>query len=155
MNESNNSKNIFEAVGQSRKIVKQSSLNQKTQEISGLESVSINPAELIDLNPDPEINLILNKMVKVKESFESKLNEIYEDNGLTQMQVESYLNNPSNFSPQDWSKIQTQRDELENQINIVLNKSRKKSTGLHDEKSQQSKDRKAKTLGSRKNWIPM
>jgi hypothetical protein len=118
--------------------------------------VSIQPESLLDLHKDPEINGMLNKMYRMQENIQTKLNEAYDKSGISASQIKNFLNNPSNFSPDIWQKIQGQRDVLEKQIGDVLkNYARKTKKGYAPGSTVNSKERKSKTLGARRNWIPM
>lgn len=155
-------KNIFEAAGKARKPASSqravptppASLPQKIEPLP--EVVKINPDQLLNLHKDPEINMMLNKMARMQEDIRARLNEIYNSSGVSFNQIKNFLDNPSNFPPDVWQKIQSQRDVLEKRIGDVLQSIAKKpKAGPMGMKGEVSKERKSKTLGSRRNWIPM
>lgn len=157
--EDNKYKNIFDAAGQIKKsmdpkvpaspeIIKQDPLSDLI--LTGSE-------ELLNLHGDTEINAMLNKMYRMQQHIQTSLNQIYESAGLSTSQIKNFLNNPSNFPPDIWQKIQGQRDSLEKKIGEVLKVYAKQPKKGHIAKitSEESKERKSKTLGARKKWIPM
>ena len=154
-------KNIFEAAGKAKKPApSKGAVPSPSPKKEGTPPPEVNlnpPKELVDLHRDPEINEMLNKMFSVQENFQTQLNEIYDSSGISTNQIKNYLNNPGNFSPDMWQKIQGQRDVLEKKMGDVLKTYAKKRTKGHiaQGKNGLSKERKSKTLGTRKNWIPM
>ncbi|MBN9379104.1 MAG: hypothetical protein BGO14_08915 [Chlamydiales bacterium 38-26] len=126
-----------------------------------IDSVVVPPASLkteesLNLHGDPEINDMLNKMYRMQEDIQSRLGEIYDNAGLSTNQIKTYLNNPNNFSPEIWQKIQSQRDLLEKKILDVLKLyAKKEKKGFLSGPGEISKERRSKTLGARRNWIPM
>jgi hypothetical protein len=157
----NKPKNIFEAAGKAKKPSPSKSVPSsphKKEEAARQpnETVSINPTQLLDLHRDPEINEMLNKMYRMQEDFQGKLSEVYEKAGISPRQIRNFLDNPGNFSPEVWQRIQGQRESLEKRINEVLKLNIKKiKSGQILGVTAGGKERKSKTLGARKNWIPM
>jgi hypothetical protein len=159
----NKPKNIFEAAGQSRKPAKKAPVlpaGKPAQAKATLKptfspEIDLKESEMHHYHNDPEINYMFNQMFKMQDEIEGKLNEMYEKGGLTRDQIKNYIDNPDNFPPDLWSKIQKQRLELENKVRVVLKKKPKQSASSSQQKVSTAKERKAKTLGARKNWIPM
>lgn len=110
---------------------------------------------LLDLHRDLEINTMLNKIYQMKDSIQTQLCEAYETGGISSSQIKNFLNNPNNFPPETWQKIQNQRDTLEKRIRDVLKIYAKKTKAGHIIETGESKERKSKTLGARRKWIPM
>nr|WP_166156168.1 hypothetical protein [Neochlamydia sp. AcF84]NGY95188.1 hypothetical protein [Neochlamydia sp. AcF84] len=155
-------KNIFEAVKDSttRLVSKNHESGHEKRQILPTEEVDfLKTDEILQLHGDPEINEMLNKMYRMQEDIQSRMHEIYGNAGLSTHQVRNYLDNPSNFSPEMWQKIQLQRDQLEKKVHDVLKIYAKKAKTLQAghmlKASGIAKERKAKTLAARKNWIPM
>lgn len=153
----NKPKNIFEHAD---RLKKESSAKKVTQKVTPQKKEAFLPdisENLLDLHHDPEINSMLNKMYRMQDNIQLKLNEIYDSSGVSSKQITNFLNNPSNFPPDVWQKIQQQRDTLEKKIGDVLKSYVKKpKSGYISGKSDGvSKERKSKTLGARRNWIPM
>lgn len=152
-------KNIFDASGKAKKPEASpraipSSAPKKPESV--MEPVILHSDQLLNLHHDPEINVMLNKMTRMQEDINTKLGEIYDGSGVSINQIKNFLNNPSNFPPEVWQRIQSQRDVLEKKIGDVLQHMIKKAkVGPMGVKGEVSKERKSKTLGSRRNWIPM
>ncbi len=147
----NKYKNIFDAAGKIKRPLLPKG-QESTPDIS-----SFSDKELLNLHRDAEINVMLNKMYRMQEHIQTRLNQIFESSGLSANQIKNYLNNPSNFPPDIWQKIQGQRENLEKKIGEVLQIYTKKPKSGHIAKigSAETKQRKSKTLGARKKWIPM
>lgn len=103
---------------------------------------------------DPEIDQRLKFVEKSSDNLKKQLDEIFLKTGMTPQMITDYLNNPNNFSPYEWPKIQKKREQLQEKIWQMLGyKSKENASAKKLIKS--SKDRKGKTLGARKNWMPM
>ena len=63
----------------------------------------------------------------MQEDINIKLSEIYDGSGISFNQIKNFLNNPSNFPPEVWQRIQIQRDVLEKKIGDVLQNMIKKN----------------------------
>ncbi len=151
----NKPKNIFEEAGRAKKKVSSKTLETSPSEKkmeSQTQPVSFSSGQLLDLHRDPEINVMLNKMYRMQEDIHNRLEQIYNNSGLSTSQIKNFLNNPGNFPPEIWQRIQGQRDIFEKKIVEVLQIYAKKPKKEH---ISGSKERKAKTLGARRNWIPM
>lgn len=116
----------------------------------------VKPAAPVAKEPvlDPETEKIFEQMFKMRDELQNRLGDFYEKTGFSASEVEKFFNNPNNFTQEKWAKIQRDRSELEKKIYNVLGvevKLQKQKV----EKEQTSKERKAKSLGMRKNWIPI
>lgn len=157
----NNPKNIFDAVSQAKKMPSKKppvSSAKATPAKAPAENLSREKKDAQNLHTDPEINQMLNQMLDMREDITTKLSNIYEKAGLSVSQVKNYLDNPNNFPPDIWQKIQLQRDSLEKRIGDVLKtyaKKKKKGHVAGLRETGGAKERKSKTLGARRNWIPM
>lgn len=104
---------------------------------------------------------------KFHQKIEKQLDEIYKTAKLSPQESHAFLNNPSNFSPEQWEQINSYRKELIGSLETNLNqlkltgsdkikeikpKAIKKSATTSEEKT---KIRKKKMLGARRNWISM
>lgn len=103
---------------------------------------------------DPDIKEWVTRIEELNRSLKEKIADLIEKHGFTPRSVKGYLNNPKNFTPDQWIIIQKQRSEIEKTIGValdpVLRKEQKKREG-----KERDKERKGKTLGARKNWMPM
>lgn len=103
---------------------------------------------------DDEVQGMFDKMVELRGDLEKKTDEFKEAVILSQQDVSKYFNDSKNFSPEQWSVIQESRAELEKRVFDVVGKDLKKIRQKQLE-SKDSKLRKGKTLGARRNWIPI
>ena len=103
---------------------------------------------------DPELKEWVEKMDKMRKELNEKTNKLLEKGGHTPLSIKRYLDDPKNFSPQDWQLIQKQRDTLEADLGLAIDPAFKKMKKTKETKVL-SKERKGKTLGSRKRWLDM
>ena len=107
-----------------------------------------------------EVFEMLNKMKRMHRDIELKLEESYQNLGYNPKTLRQFLENPDNFSNEQWEKIQVQRSgiikKLENQLqisfDIVSLPTEQISTKVFEKTE---KERKSKTRGARRNWISM
>lgn len=103
---------------------------------------------------DPELSAWLEQISLKKEELKTKLAELIDIKGFTPNSIKKYLSNASNFTPDAWKEIQDRRAEIKKSLgsNFEL-------TLVEGERKKQKKEmdhnRKGKTLGARKNWMPM
>lgn len=103
---------------------------------------------------DEEISQIFGKMHKMHEELNQKIDKAYKLSGKDPQEVDEYFNDPSHFTPQEWSRIQERKELLEESL-TGLSKAEVKKKKVKKHVSKMSKDRKGKTLGARKNWLSM
>ncbi len=121
------------------------------------------PVPSITVKLDPEVENMLNAMKDMHKDIDNKLRKIYEISGLKREQILSYINDPNNFSPEEWQILQARRDQVENKLlsflgpKVQAERERIKNQELGKvQANEQAKNRKSKTLAARKkNWIPM
>jgi hypothetical protein len=102
---------------------------------------------------DIEIRQMIEKMRKMHDDIEVKLDEVYQKSGLNAQKVKDFLENPNNFQTEEWGRVQEKRKKLLTQIGIDSKQILSQSAQEQAEKA--GKDRKTKMLGARRNWIPM
>ncbi len=105
------------------------------------------------LTPD-DIPQMIERMRAMNQEIQQKIELIYEKTGLPRKKIDAYLSDAKNFTPEVWHSLQKNIDTLEQKIWSVLGKELKKKT-LDKKQEKFSKERKGKSLGARKNWIPM
>jgi hypothetical protein len=113
--------------------------------------------------PEDKINLpsdiknMLEKMRGLHDELERKLEDAFQKTGWNPSHIKKYLENPNNFNSHEWERVQRERKAMLNSIWKKLGKNVEQVQ--KDEKIKAGekayKDRKGKTLGSRRNWIPM
>lgn len=109
------------------------------------------------LKPVPinsEVDELIGKMKTMHDDLERKLDEVYRQNGMDKRTIKNYLDNPSNFTPEQWERVQEDRklrlETLAKKIGAEL------PTALVEAVKEVKKtDKSRKSLGVRRNWIPM
>lgn len=109
---------------------------------------------------DAEIHVMIEKMRKMHDEINRKLDETYQLTGLDPRFIKNYLNNPNNFQTDEWDRVQKERKaRLSSVIEHLKAEMRSKSIDSNriGQKEMQAitKERRSKTLGSRRNWISM
>jgi len=103
---------------------------------------------------DSEIQNLIDKMRKMHEEIEVKLDEAYQQSGLDPSSIKNYLDNPNNFKPTEWEGVQMERksrlESIAKQIGAQIS-----SPLVKTAKEISKTDRTRKTLGVRRNWISM
>jgi hypothetical protein len=117
--------------------------------------VKINPPALSPKSLDPEIQRMIQRMKEMSNEVEQKVETLLNKGKLTREQLMRYLNNPKNFSPEQWKKAKQTREFLSSKT--FGEGEFKIETPSQANKTNQAnmKDRKSKTLGNRKKWIPI
>lgn len=101
-----------------------------------------------------EVNSMLKRILDIKADLENQLNNIYAKAEVKRIDIKKYLDNPKNFSATEWNKVQKDKDSLVEQI-VLLFTPETQIQKVAKSKEKLTKERKGKTLGSRRNWIPM
>jgi hypothetical protein len=93
---------------------------------------------------------------KKHDEITRQLNEVYQQTGVTQSYIESFLNNPSNFETKEWERIQRQRQALMKSFGLgaEIQQIKKEKKHAKPAESTRMKERR-KTVGARRKWIPM
>lgn len=139
-------KNIFEAVA--------SQLGSKKKEANPSkkkESPRKNPSPAATYK-DPETQEMLQKIKEMGDDLKNKLDNIKSKTGPAAEHFKKLLSNEYILSPKEFDEIELAKKLLETKVWESVGKP------SLDEKSQApapATDRKAKTLGARKKWIPM
>lgn len=109
---------------------------------------------------DREIKEMVDRMRKMHDEIALKLDDAYQQTGFTPGFIKNYLNNPNNFPSSEWERVQKERKALLSSVCEELKKGIR-STPIESnrltqkELSNLAKERRSKTLGARRNWIPM
>jgi hypothetical protein len=96
----------------------------------------------------------LKSMQEMHTKIEKQLEEAYQKAGVDPKELSKYCENPDNFTPGQWLRYKQSKEQVEMQI-TGLSKETLSKTKEEKAKSQVSKERRGKTLGSRKNWLNM
>lgn len=105
-------------------------------------------------NVDPELLGMLKRLRFMDEDLKKKMEKICELTGLSRNEIERFIENPINFSESQWKNAQKEKELLEQKIYTAVGEHAKKQM-LKKKKIKIAKERKGKTLGSRKGWIQM
>lgn len=106
---------------------------------------------------DSEMTQMLEKINKMRRDLEKKLEDLYDQSGLSKEQLQAYMDNPQNVGTPQWQKIQQRREELSEKLyGMIGAEERIRSMAKkNQEVEKNTKARKSKTLGNRKKWIPI
>jgi Glu-tRNA(Gln) amidotransferase subunit E-like FAD-binding protein len=144
---SESSSNIFEEA--SKKLGKKKKKENKLYSKISKRAFPL-PAEVaID---DKEMQEIMKRVREMDEDLQKKIDRICELSGMTRKEVTNFLENPSNFHPEQWKVMQLQREQFEKQFYSIMGVELKKKKNI---KKKFTKERHGKTLGLRKGWINM
>lgn len=97
-----------------------------------------------------QIKLMQEKHLKIEKEIE----EAFQKAGVDPKELSKYCENPDNFTPSQWLRYKQRKEQVEMQI-TGLSKENLSKVKEAKAKSQVSKERRGKTLGSRKNWLNM
>lgn len=106
-----------------------------------------------DRAKDSEIAEMFTRMHEIRNDLESQLKEIRKKGEEIKFDVDAYLEKTTNFRPSDVEKNIQDQKALQDQVNAIcppeacIQKLKKNADKL-------TQERKSKSLGSRKNWIP-
>lgn len=154
--------NIFDEASKKAGVKKKKAISegQKKESLLSIESPA-RPAEAparpnitAMADEDPALKEMLTRLQKMDEDLKNKINRICELSGMSQQQILSFMDNPQNFQPAQWSSAQRQKDALEQQIYSAIGAKAKKQV-LKKKIEKMDKSRRGKTLGGRKGWIQM
>jgi len=146
------SHNIFDEAGKQGK-----GLPSKKKEEAASSSPAVKPEKsknIIVSLTDSEIQEMFDRMLEMRRDLDKKTDELKNAISLSQQDVVKFFSNSKNFTPQEWSIIQQSRSDLEKRVWAVVGKDPKKVREKQLEEKD-TKSRKGKTLGSRRNWIPI
>jgi hypothetical protein len=149
--------NIFEEAGKTGKKKKKKKIYPiSSQEKSDFSENPIvrKPAVAAPPAGDTEVNDMLKRLRGMDEDLQKKMQRICELSGMTRIEIESYIDNPNNFTDFQWNKIQKEKENLEEKIYSSIGIRAKKRV-LLKKKKKMAKGRRGKTLGGRKGWIQM
>lgn len=140
--------NIFDEASKELKKVQEGQSHDVKKGEKGTPKVSSIPLA------DADIETMFNKMRKMDEDLQNRMERICELTGMSRHEVKSFIENPNNFTSSQWQKVQQEKDELERKIYASIGMKAKQQIAKK-KKKKITKSRKGKTLGSRKGWIQM
>lgn len=101
---------------------------------------------------DPQVDAMMQQIREMNQDLKSQMESISKKTGLSYDELKKLVDNPKNFSPADWAFLQKNKQLLGDKVWGVVgipNKPKAK------QRENVAGERKAKTLGARKKWIPM
>lgn len=102
-----------------------------------------------------EIDQLFKKIQEYHDLVEKRLEQAMSLTNMSREQITRYLNNPSNFSPQQWNSIQNLRKNYESLLDRALQLKKNSDVEKKKQLSKEDKQRKGKTLGGRRKWLSM
>lgn len=129
----------------------------------GLDSKKEMQVELDQFDPETmtlkDVELMISRVRQLHDEIDRKLDEIYQKSGWSPKYIETFLDNPNNFTREEWEKVQLERqnflDSLKTEKELAMAPAAKTKSQKDRETSQSTKERRGKTIGARRNWIPM
>ncbi len=106
-----------------------------------------------NLMQDEEIREILDRIDTIKKDLKERVAVLIEKHGYTPSSIKKYLNDPKNFTPEQWITIQKQKEEIAKTVGVAIDPLMRKQKKLMDKK--QDDRSKNKSIGARKRWMPM
>lgn len=101
-------------------------------------------------------------MQKFCDDIEKQLDEVYRLTGWTPQFLEAYFKNANNFSPEEWERVNKERQELMSSIMLPQDLEKEKEIAKKIAKPHETdmdpktaKERRKKGAGMRRNWLPM
>lgn len=107
-----------------------------------------------DSSTKTEIDAMMNKIRQMHDDIERKLDDVYQKTGMDPKKIKTLLDNPNNFNPRQWEAVQEQRKNYASQISPPGVEGAE-SPSQESTENLTVKERKSKTIGSRRKWIPM
>ncbi len=120
-----------------------------------------------DVTVDEALKIVA-EMKKAYEKIDRLISQALEATGWTPKYLKEFLDNPANFPNADaWREMQNKRKELSNSVKSpkelqeeeeLAKKEAKKNPLLRDHMPHDpkvAKERRSKTVGQRRNWLPM
>lgn len=105
------------------------------------------------LMQDEEIKGILDRIDAIKNDLKEKVAVLIEKHGHTPSSIKKYLNDPKNFTPEQWIAIQKQKDEIAKTVGVAIDPLMRKQKKIMEKKQEDRS--KNKSIGARKRWMPM
>lgn len=129
----------------------------------GLESKKENLVELDQFDPETmtvkDVERMISSVRQLHDEIDRKLDEIYQKSGWSPKYIQTYLDNPNNFTREEWERVQQERQNFLNSLKtekeLAMAPTSKTKSQREREAAQSTKERRGKTIGARRNWIPM
>ncbi|MGA8165541.1 MAG: hypothetical protein WB791_11080 [Waddliaceae bacterium] len=97
---------------------------------------------------------MLKRIHKMDDDLENKMTRVCELSGMSRKEVHDFIENPDNFTVQQWKKAQEDKSAIEEKIYAIFG-AEQQNIKAEKKKKKISKKRRGKTLGARKGWLQM
>ena len=127
---------------------------KKKKKFKGTAKHKVAPPSNVSVITDTEIDKMLQKLRDMDDDLQTRMDKIAELSGMSPTEVKRFIENPDNFPPEEWSRMQRKKDDLEKKIYAGIGIEYQKRI-MKKKKKKMQKGRRGKTLGARKGWIQM
>ncbi|CUI15714.1 conserved hypothetical protein [Candidatus Protochlamydia naegleriophila] len=129
----------------------------------GLDRKKEAQVELDQFDPETmtlkDVERMISNVRQLHDEIDRKLDEIYQKSGWSPKYIETFLDNPNNFTREEWERVQLERQNFLNSLKtekeLAMAPATKTKSQQDRETLQSTKERRGKTIGARRNWIPM
>lgn len=128
-------------------------LGKKKKKVKGTSKKVVPPSNVPTIG-DTEVEDMLKKLRDMDDDLQLRMDKVCELSGMSAKEVKRFIENPDNFPPEEWSRMQRKKEALENKLYAVIGAETKKRQ-MKKKKKKVQKGRRGKTLGGRKGWIQM
>lgn len=136
--------NIFQAAANKLRASKQAS----TPAFQHSKKISTTPS-------DPELDNLIGRLKNMYQNVQEAFNILAKQFGMSPTELHAWLEDEKHLLPSQQILLKELTLEFKNNLSGPLPQDPKKLHKSSEEIEKEAKNRKAKTLGSRKNWIPM
>ncbi len=143
-------KNIFETAS---KQLGQGGQKQEPKKQKGPRSQRASPAPQAGYR-DPEIAAMMKQVQDMKQDLQNKVESISKKSGLSYDDLKKAID-PKNFKPADLEVLKQKQEALKAKVMGAIGTPIASSGAAPKKRENVAGERKAKTLGVRKKWIPM
>jgi hypothetical protein len=102
---------------------------------------------------DPEVAELFKKAEKLDSDFQSQLIEFEKLIGVSHKEVSTHLQDPENFTPEEWAEIQKEEQQFFEEMEKLMGKEKVKEIKEEIVQSSKGKQAKSKSRASRRKWI--
>jgi hypothetical protein len=140
--------NIFEAAAEA-------SPHKKTPSLASASSHEVDIPRPLGPVSDEELLSVITEMRKIQKEIETKLESLYERSKLSPKSLEQYLDLYSGLGGSARKAVENEGKHLEEQIKAVVGKTGVQAQKMGSSKLRPAKERKSKSIGTRKHWLDM
>jgi len=89
---------------------------KKKKKFKGTAKHKVAPPSNVSVITDTEIDKMLQKLRDMDDDLQTRMDKIAELSGMSPTEVKRFIENPDNFPPEEWSRMQRKKDDLEKKI---------------------------------------